>query len=146
MKKLFVLVLIGVAALLATVQTQAQVPTFYNNTALENPTRFAAGVTNLASPLMLDVSKQGNVSLTVKIRGTAATTNLYHFGWSDDGSTYSTNAPDIFIWSADSISTFNTTRTTNVACGGRGYLVLFQVNTTLINTNSMTYTTKISSP
>jgi len=145
MKKLFIL-LIGVAAMLATVSTQAQSPTFYWNVVLPSPTRFATGTTNLLAPIFMDVSKQGNIALQCTLKGTTAVTNLYLFGWSDDGATYSTNAPDIATWAADSTSTLNSVRNTNMACGGHQFLVLFQVNATLINTNSLGYTTKISSP
>jgi len=140
--KLFIFAAISFAACSIA---RAQVPTYAPNTAFSGY-MFDVGTTNLATPIVIDVRKQGNVRFMALIKGPTTATNVYFFGPSVDGVTYSTNAPDTLIWSADTVSTLQTARTTNSATGGTGYLVLFQVNCTQKNTNSLSYGTKISAP
>lgn len=142
MKKLSCLLLIGVAALLATTSTQAQGYAYATQTKLSNA-RFGTGTTNIASPIFIDVRKQSSVALSATIRGATTATNIYTFGWSVNGTTYSTNQSDCVTWVADSLSAISSVRTTNISTGGYGYLVLFNVTATLINTNSLEVPIKI---
>lgn len=140
MKK--IAILIGVAALLATVSAQAD-ENSYGSIIKTTSVTYATGTTNLASPIVIDVRKQTDVSLSMTLRGATTATNICSFGWSVDGTTWSTNNLERVIWAPDSISAISSTRTTNIACGGYGYLVLYNVTATLINTNTLKVGTKI---
>lgn len=137
----------GVLLLIGANVTVAQTPTFYQNPTAINGTTYLVGGTNLASPIFMDVRKQGSVSLTSTLRGATTSTNTYSLGWSDDGSTVVTNAAETpASWQVDSVSAVQSTRGTNLATGGHGYLVIWGVNCTQQNTNTVKYTTKISAP
>lgn len=144
MKRIRNIFLAASAALLAF-SANGQAPAYAPQTILSDA-RFAVGMTNI-TPIFIDVRKQKEVLLTATTQGTAAVTNIFTFGRSVDGTTFTTNGPgDVITWAAESLSTLATTRGTNINMGGAGYLVLFGCHATLINTNTLKYGIKISAP
>jgi len=143
MKKLFVIALVGLAAVVSNAQ-QA----FYQATTSLSSTTLYSGVTNLASPIVIDARKQNNVVLTASLRGATVATNSYTFGWSEDGgSTVVTNAADVPpTWYADSPSALSGVRSTNIPTLGHGYLVVLSVNCSAQNTNTLKYSIKTGAP
>jgi len=145
MKK--ILLLIGVAALLATVSTQAQTP-IYAPSVVSLPSVFSAGTTNLASPPVLYVGKQGNAAFESTIAGTSAgVTNVYYFAPSVSGVYFDTNAAEVVLFTNSVVSGATNTVTKNLSAAGIGYFKLFSVVTTGTATNvAHYYPTKLSAP
>lgn len=156
MKKLL-LSLIGVAALLATITVQAQIPTAAANTIYSNFLIPAGVTTNLPSPYFIDCSKQQNMAIQSEaswsiIATPAGTlTNLvFTLAPTVDGVKMDTNQSK-FISQSDlngPAGSINVLATNLNAQGLKGYfLIAIQNNhATGVATNTLKQFIKISAP
>jgi hypothetical protein len=147
-----ILALIGVAALgLATVtQLHAQTPT-YNSTLVMNAVVFPAGLSNLATPYIIDVRRSGTVTLenTVSVTGSGVTNCSLYFAPSVSGTYYNTNQMVIFTFNTSGSPVGGLTTTTNITCGAPAYWKLVAVSNGYAGqtiTNTLYVGQKISSP
>ena len=151
MKKLF-LTLALVAGFAAG--ALAQSPTYYaNSISLPSVILNSTGITNLASPMVIDCRKQQYTRVWFKVASADAssTTNVtFRGGWSYDGSNYDTNNASTNLLTACMLAGKPCITYTNVlTANGAGYFIIDQIN---IGANSQVtniaagYSTKISSP
>lgn len=147
-----ILALIGVAALgLATVtHLHAQTPT-YNSALVFNNVVFVAGMSNLATPYVIDVRRSGTVTLedTVSVTGSGVTNCSLYFAPSASGVYYDTNHPVIFTFNTSGSPVGGFTTTTNITCGAVEYWKLIGVSNGYASatiTNTLYVGQKISSP
>ena len=145
------MILIGVAALLATVSTTVSAQTYSPQTVAQSPATLATLVTtNYATPPLIPCGKQQNVFLMFSFNQSAASTSnvVYSLSKSVDGLNFDTNN-EITV----TIASQGTTRVnygTNLNTGGAGYLRIDSIaNATALTTMTnygVGYGVKMSAP
>ena len=126
MKK-YIAVLIGVAALLATVTVQAQeggYPLMPVSFTLPAVIPAANDPTNFASPILLDLGKTKTICPWFTTSSSVNATNVVIFGaWSGDGVNFDTN--DLVALHTQANASIPLVTTTNILTGnGRRYFLL----------------------
>ena len=140
MKKL--LAIIAIAALAIGAQAQQRK---YGAESVSVPTTLT-GATNLASPRLLDVTGQKDVTIQATLGAASIQTNTYTFCVSVDGSNIDTNSAKSFLVVSTGASRVSTT---NFTVNGAGYLVLTRIaptDTTIATTNTLKYGVKLGAP